>query len=294
MSAIDQSFWHNLSEQRKNLLKIALTLFAGFLLSFIFYNPISKCLNFLESGSAVQNTSLIIEKLTNTSSQKIFYRLPSGATILEPEAKELIQRDTKTFEIATGSSLVIQMPLQKQQIKLIGIQNILKALKMSFWVGFIISSPLLIYFISKLLVPELYRENKRPSSAIVLLYISAICGSLFAYYITIPFENRHLVQKVGLNLSITRSVLLLFFHGLIFEFILILFVLIYQHILSVQTLIKMRTYVIMSFILLCGLISYPDVLAQIMMAIALIGIYEISLLYAKSRCKFTVAESTIN
>jgi len=163
-------------------------------------------------------------------------------------------------------------------------------LKVAFLTGIILGSPVLIYQFWMFVAPGLYRNERRVMIPIVL--ISSICfigGALFGYFIVFPFgfkfflgfatETIRPLPSMKEYFGFSAKLLLAF--GLVFELPLILTFLARLGIVSVEFLQKNRKYALLLFFIGAAILTPPDVVTQIMMALPLIILYEVSIIGAK-------------
>jgi sec-independent protein translocase protein TatC len=115
------------------------------------------------------------------------------------------------------------------------------------------------------------------------------CG--VAYYLTIPLSNQYLMvfnasiaqNMWGLSEYLDYTFTLMLAHGFAFECGVLLFICVHLGILKASTLVSYRRYAIFGAFVLGALLTPPDVFSQVMLALPLIGFYEIAIWYAKSR-----------
>lgn len=115
-------------------------------------------------------------------------------------------------------------------------------------------------------------------------------GVAFAYYISLPFMLRFLIQfthevNVAASISIGEYVgfLLTVFviFGLIFELPVISVLLTGLGVIKAEWLVKGRRIMIVLIFVLAAIITPPDVVSQIMVALPMLGLYELSILLSR-------------
>ncbi len=74
-------------------------------------------------------------------------------------------------------------------------------------------------------------------------------------------------------------------HAIAFEISLLLLFMVHFGVLSLELLISKRRYMIVGAFIVGAVLTPPDVPTQLMLAIPLIGIYEIAIIYGKIRRK---------
>lgn len=163
-------------------------------------------------------------------------------------------------------------------------------LKVSFLSSLIITSPVIIYQFWMFVAPGLY--NKEKKLLLPIIFLSSfffIGGSLFGYFVVFPYgfqfflgfatETIRPLPSMKEYLSFSAKLLLAF--GLVFELPLVITFLAKLGIVSVDFLKKNRKYAVLLFFVGAAVITPPDVVTQVMMAIPLMGLYEISIIGAR-------------
>lgn len=159
-------------------------------------------------------------------------------------------------------------------------------LKVSLLSGLMVASPMLLYQFWMFVAPGLYRKEKRILLPIVFLStIFFVGGSLFGYFIVFPwgfkfflgFASETLQALPSMREYLAFSAKLLLAFGLVFELPLVLTFLARLGVVSVDFLKKNRKYAVLIFFAGAAMLTPPDVVTQIMMAMPLMVLYEISI-----------------
>jgi sec-independent protein translocase protein TatC len=138
--------------------------------------------------------------------------------------------------------------------------------------------------------PGLYdREKKLMLPIVFLSSIFFIGGALFGYFIVFPwgfkfflgFATETIRPMPSMKEYLGFSAKLLLAFGLVFELPLVLTFLARLGIVSVDFLKKNRKYALLLFFVGAALLTPPDVVTQVMMAMPLMVLYEISILGAR-------------
>jgi sec-independent protein translocase protein TatC len=196
----------------------------------------------------------------------------------------LINFLTSPFHVENGPKLLILGPLD----------GIAISLKVSFWTGAAITSPLWLLALMQFIAPALKTHEKKLIIPFFILSMAFIAlGFCFAYYITIPLANTYLGQfneAIGVNMwslehYLNYTLFLLLANGIAFE----LFV-IHLKIVSKQGLIAKRRHAIVAAFILGALLTPPDILTQFMLAIPLILLYEGLICYSKLQKESPIAQ----
>ncbi len=159
---------------------------------------------------------------------------------------------------------------------------------LAFLIAIVLTFPLLIYQIWAFIRPGLKKnENKIFLLVITFGLICFIIGILFAYKVMLPFMLRFLIN-VGKDSVVTSSIsiakyitfLLTIFliFGVVFEMPVVTVALTQLGLLKVEWLKKARKVVIIVIFVLSATITPPDIVSQVMVALPMIGLYQLSIL----------------
>lgn len=163
-------------------------------------------------------------------------------------------------------------------------------LKVALLAGIMLASPVLLYHFWMFVAPGLYQKEKKVFIPIIVLSaLFFIGGSLFGYFIVFPYgfefflgfasDNLQAMPSMKEYLSFSSKLLLAF--GLVFELPLVLTAMARIGIVTPEFLKKNRKYALLLFFIGAAIITPPDVVTQIMMAVPLMVLYEISIIGAK-------------
>jgi sec-independent protein translocase protein TatC len=176
-------------------------------------------------------------------------------------------------------------------------------LKVAFISGIILSTPVIFYQFWKFVAPGLYDKEKRLLFPIVALStLFFVGGAFFGYFIVFPFGFKFFLgfasdtirplPSMREYLSFSTKLLLAF--GLVFELPLIITFFARMGIVSVDFLRKKRKYAILIIFTVSAILTPPDVATQIMMAVPLMVLYEVSIIGAKIFGKKKISEDDEN
>ncbi len=163
-------------------------------------------------------------------------------------------------------------------------------LKTALIAGLMLASPVILYQFWMFVAPGLYDREKRLMVPILFLSVLFfVGGALFGYFIVFPFGFQFFLSfatdtirpmpSMKEYLGFASQLLLAF--GLVFELPLVITFLAKLGIVSVGFLKKNRKYAILLFFIAAAVLTPPDVITQFMMAMPLIGLYEISIIGAR-------------
>ncbi|OGP91797.1 MAG: twin arginine-targeting protein translocase TatC [Deltaproteobacteria bacterium RBG_16_48_10] len=163
-------------------------------------------------------------------------------------------------------------------------------MKVAFIASVILTSPFILYQIWAFVAPGLYQKEKKyviPFVAGGSLFFAL--GVLFGYFVAIPVGFRFLLgyatdfikpmPSMKEYLSFTIKFLLAF--GLVFEFPVVLVLLAKIGIIDAKMLARQRKYAILLIFVFAAVMTPPDIISQVLMALPLMGLYELSILLSK-------------
>jgi sec-independent protein translocase protein TatC len=163
-------------------------------------------------------------------------------------------------------------------------------LKVAFLAGLLLSVPVIMYQLWMFIAPGLYDTEKRWVLPIVFLSsFFFLGGALFGYFVVFPFgfkffmgfASDYVKPLPSMSQYLGFSAKLLFAFGVVFELPLFITFLAKLGLVSVQFLRAKRKYAILVFFIFAAILTPPDVLTQIMMAVPLMILYEVSIVGAK-------------
>jgi sec-independent protein translocase protein TatC len=190
-----------------------------------------------------------------------------------------------------ASPLIKVMPAGGSLIFISVAEAFFTYMKVAFIAGVILTSPFILYQIWAFVAPGLYQKEKKYVIPFVLggsLFFAM--GVLFAYFVAIPVGFKFLLgyatdfikpmPSMKEYLSFSMKFLLAF--GLVFEFPVVLVLLARIGIIDAKMLSRQRKYAILLVFILAAIVTpSPDLITQVLTAVPLIGLYELSILLCK-------------
>ena len=161
----------------------------------------------------------------------------------------------------------------------------------SITVGFIVAFPFIVYEFWKFISPGLYeKERKGARSFILISSLLFFIGVLFGYYVVTPLSVNFLGNysvsdaverniKIGSYISLVRSSMLA--SGLIFELPIVMYFLTKMGLITPQFLRKYRKHALVLVLILAAVITPPDIISQVIVAIPILILYEVSIYISK-------------
>ncbi len=163
-------------------------------------------------------------------------------------------------------------------------------LKVSLLAGLMLATPIVLYEFWMFVAPGLYEKEKKVILPIVLLSsIFFIGGALFGYFVIFPyafrfflsFSNDTIQALPSMREYLSLSARLLLAFGLAFELPLMLTFMARLGLVSVAFLRKNRKYAILIFFTGAAILTPPEVVTQILLALPLMVLYELSIIGAR-------------
>ncbi|HGY11822.1 MAG TPA: twin-arginine translocase subunit TatC [Desulfobacterales bacterium] len=197
----------------------------------------------------------------------------------------------KLFEILIAPLVIAMGENGNAQMIFTGLpEAFFTYLKVALLTGIILATPVLFYEFWMFVSPGLYRAEKKYFLPIVFLSVFFFAvGASFGYFIVFPYgfkfflgfatETISAMPSMKEYLSFASKMLLAF--GFVFELPLVLTFMARMGLVTVPFLKKNRKYAILLFFVGAALITPPDVVTQVMMALPLMLLYEISIIGAK-------------
>jgi sec-independent protein translocase protein TatC len=167
-------------------------------------------------------------------------------------------------------------------------------IRLSFFLGFALSFPYIIYQLYQFIGPALYKYEKKfvlpfMISSVILYFI----GMFMAYFLVAPvackffisfesiinYDNKSIpiVLEARVSEYLSTIIQLLVSFGIVFQMPIVLMMFGKLGILSPDILIKYRRHAIVVNFIFAAVITPPDVISQIMLAIPMVVLYEISI-----------------
>jgi len=162
--------------------------------------------------------------------------------------------------------------------------------KISVVAALFVAAPVILFEFWMFVSPGLYENEKK--YVYPFIFFGSLCfvsGALFCYFFVMPNMYRFFVSyarefvipmpDLKNYMSLTLKLLIIF--GIIFELPLVAFYLSKAGIINPTMLRKKRRYAILAIFIISAVITPPDVVSMILVALPLCGLYELGILIAK-------------
>lgn len=159
--------------------------------------------------------------------------------------------------------------------------------KLALFAGVVLASPVILYQLAAFIYPALTAPEKKICLRSLLGLVVLFGGGIaFSYRVAFPLVLRFLLQHGGDSaipkLAISEYISLFFsFHlfcGAIFQLPLVAWVLGRLDLIRVQQLRHFRKYALLIILILAAVMTPPDPLTQILLAVPLALLYELSII----------------
>lgn len=183
-----------------------------------------------------------------------------------------------------------QLPANASMIATDVTATFMAPFKLNFFIALMIAMPYILHQIWNFVAPGLYHQEKRIAiplllSSIVLFYV----GMAFAYFITLPAVLTFFIHAApetvapmtDINSYLSFCLKLFFVFGITFEIPVAILLLILAKIVSVDTLVSKRRYIIVGCFFVSMFITPPDALSMIFLAIPMWMLFEIGLFFGR-------------
>lgn len=159
-------------------------------------------------------------------------------------------------------------------------------IRIAFSVGIVISAPVILYQVWVFVRPGLKKtERLYLSLTLVMAVIFFTLGVLFSYFVIIPFTLQFFTKISRDNITPLFSIQsyisfcssFFFTFGLTFQMPLVILLLTRLNLITPQLLKKARKYLILAIFTLAAVLTPPDVVSQILMALPLWLLLELSI-----------------
>tara|TARA_B100000401_G_scaffold397005_1_gene306852 strand:- start:93 stop:869 length:777 start_codon:yes stop_codon:yes gene_type:complete len=172
-------------------------------------------------------------------------------------------------------------------------ETFLTYLKVSFFAAFFATSPFILIQIWKFIAPGLYKHEKKAIMPyLVLTPILFLLGGMLVYYLIMPLAIKFFLsfESVGLSTNLpiqleakvneylSLVMKLIFAFGLSFQLPIVLSLLARVGFIDAKFLKERRKYVVVIIFAAAAILTPPDPITQIGLAVPLLLLYELSIL----------------
>lgn len=165
-------------------------------------------------------------------------------------------------------------------------------IKIALSMGLVISLPVIIFelwmFISPALLP---REKRSIFFSLMAGGLLFIAGAAFSYFIIIPFtikfflsyQSAYVKPMISINEYFGFVISLALSFGAVFELPVAASLLGAFGVLKAETLIRVRRIAVLLIFIAAAILTPPDVVSQVLLALPMLALYELSVMILKQR-----------
>lgn len=178
------------------------------------------------------------------------------------------------------------MLLEQNMVYTAFAEGFLFQLKIALLGGCVLASPVIIWQIMRFILPALYSNEKKIFFIMtffgIVLFVGGVC---FGYFLVLQPVMETLIRLAGTELTpmITASSYMSFVlgflipFGLVFEIPMIVYFLTMVGIINPTMLTKNRKYVLLVVLILAAMLTPPDIVSQLCLAVPMMLLYEIGI-----------------
>lgn len=157
----------------------------------------------------------------------------------------------------------------------------------SIYLALLFTSPYIVVELFRFITPALYDNERRYSVRIALaVYALFIAGVMMSYFVLFPFAFRFLgtyqvdasvVNQINLSSYVSTFTTLTFLMGVVFQIPVISFFLAKMGIVDAELMAHYRRHAIILIALVAAVITPPDLLTLVLVAVPMYALYEVSI-----------------
>lgn len=195
--------------------------------------------------------------------------------------------------LGTGQALCMTGPNVVIQATEFG-ESFITAVKMSFIGGFVVAFPYVFYQIWAFVRPGLYKEEQQATRwVIVICSLLFFIGVAFGFFVVAPFGTNFLmgfevggaINQPKMGSMVSYMVMFTLPAALIFELPVLIYFLASFGMVTAEGMRTYRKHSFIGILILASILTPPDVVTQILIALPLYVLYEISIFVAKRAAK---------
>ncbi len=189
-----------------------------------------------------------------------------------------------------AAPLMIHLPEGSGMIATEVASTFLTPFKLAVFTALFLAMPLVLHQIWAFISPGLYRREKRFAvpllvSSVALFYL----GVMFAYYVVFPlmFQFFAAVSPAGvtmmtdINKYLDFVIKMFFSFGFAFEIPIATLLLVWSGLTSTESLTRKRPYIGLGCAAIGMLMTPPDVISQVLLALPMYLLFELGILFAR-------------
>ncbi|MFZ3075555.1 MAG: twin-arginine translocase subunit TatC [Psychrobacter glacincola] len=186
--------------------------------------------------------------------------------------------------------LVAQLPANSTMIATDITSNFMAPIRLTIFVAAFFAMPYILYQIWSFVAPGLYKKEKKVAIPVLLSSIFLFySGVAFAYFIVlkgvlkffIMFAPQNVLPMTDIDSYLSFALKLFMVFGITFEIPVVTLLLILVGIVSIQSLQDKRRYIIVGCFAVAAVVTPPDGVSMLMLAIPMWLLFELGLFLAR-------------
>src|SRR5690349_12557433 len=189
-----------------------------------------------------------------------------------------------------AAPLMANLPEGSRMIATGVITPFLIPVKIAFMAAFVVALPFILHQVWAFVAPGLYAHEKRLALPLVvsstLLFLA---GMLFCYFVVFGGVFKFIAQFAPKSISVAPDIEAYFnfalgmflAFGLAFEVPVVVVVLVLMGLVTVEQLREWRGYVVVAIFIVAAIVTPPDVVSQIALAVPMCLLYEVGIFFAQ-------------
>lgn len=191
---------------------------------------------------------------------------------------------------AFSAPLVELLPPNATMIATDITSSFVAPIKLTFYLAIILAMPYILYQIWSFVAPGLYKHEKKLALPILVTSVALFyTGIAFAYYVIlksvltffIKFAPANVLPMTDIESYLNFVVKLFLVFGFTFEIPVLTLLLVLAGVVSVQSLADKRRYIIVACFGISAIVTPPDGLSMVLLAIPMWLLFELGLLSAR-------------
>lgn len=197
--------------------------------------------------------------------------------------------------------LVAQLPANSSMIATDVTTPFMAPLRLTLFVAAFIAMPYILYQIWAFVAPGLYKKEKKIAIPILLASILLFyTGVAFAYFVVLTgvlkffilFSPENVLPMTDINSYLSFAMKLFLVFGATFEIPVVTLLLVLAGVVSTQALEDKRRYIVVGCFAVSAIVTPPDGVSMLMLAIPMWLLFELGLVLAKVLVKEKQASDT--
>ncbi len=191
-----------------------------------------------------------------------------------------------------SAPLIELLPVGSSMIATEVASPFMAPIKLVLYIALMFSMPWLFYQTWMFMSPGLYKNERAFTgplmlSTVILFFSGAafaffiVCPIIFKFFIAMAPESIRVMTDINQYLSFVFK--LIFAFGVAFEIPIATILIVKNDIMSKESLVKARPYLIILFLIVGMLLTPPDVFSQLFLAIPMWILFEVGILFARKK-----------